>query len=86
MSKFLFVWLLATSLHLTATAQDHPSYASAKGSRQDRKMSKGTAIEKDRNYWQDGGNSKKFKKAGKKKNCDCPGEMTAKQRRKYRFH
>ena len=82
MSKFLFVWLLATSLHLTASAQDSPSYASAKDSRKDKKISKGAAVERDRNYWQD---SRKFKKASKKKNCDCPGEMTAKQRRKYRF-
>lgn len=86
MGKFLFVWLLSTALHLTAAAQDSPSYASAKESRKEKKMSEGAAVGKDRNYWQDPRNVKKFKKSAKKKNCDCPGEMTAKQRRKYRFH
>lgn len=86
MGKFLFVLFLGTALHLTAAAQDNPSYASAKASGKEKKRAKDAAVEKDRHYWQDPRNVKKFKKSGKKKNCDCPGEMTAKQRRKYRFH
>ena len=86
MGKFLFVLLLGTALHLPGAAQDIPSYASATESRREKKVPKGSAVEKDRNYWQDPRNVKKFKKSGKRKNCDCPGEMTARQRRKYRFH
>jgi bacillopeptidase F (M6 metalloprotease family) len=85
MSKLLFILFLGTALHLTAAAQDNSSYASTKESRKEKKMSKGTSTQKDRNYWQDQRNVKKFKKTAKKKNCDCPGEMTAKQRRKHRI-
>ena len=85
MNKLLFVLLLGMMLQLNAAAQDNPSYASAKESRQEKKMSKGASVQKDRNYWQDQRNVKKFRKTAKKKNCDCPGEMTAKQRRKHRI-
>jgi hypothetical protein len=85
MNKFLFVLFLGLMLHLKAAAQDNPSYASAKESRKEKKMSKSTSAQKDRNYWQDPRNVKKFKKTAKKKDCDCPGEMTAKQRRKHRI-
>jgi hypothetical protein len=85
MGKFLFVLFLSIALHLTAAAHNSPLYASAKESRRAKKMSEGVPLQKDRHYWQDPRNGKKRQKTAKKKNCDCPGEMTAKQRRKYRF-
>jgi hypothetical protein len=84
MKHFLVLILLSLTLQLTATAQSNPSYASSKEIKKEKKVSKGTSGQKDRNFWQSKRSVKKFKKSVKKKDCDCPGQMTEKQRRKYR--
>jgi hypothetical protein len=84
MKKILIVLFAFLTVHLTALAQDHSSKLSSTSSKESKKSKKSTYVPKDRNYWQDGSSQKKLKKKGKK-NCDCPGEMTAKQRRKHRY-
>ncbi len=82
MKKLLFLLFIGLTLHLSAAAQSNPSQLSLKESK--KVKSQKNYVEKDRNYWQNERNIRQFKKSAKKKKCDCPGQMTEKQRRKYR--
>ena len=79
--------LLIVGLTLRLSVQAQDSKLSLAFSGESRVVAKPRSDDgpKDRNYWQDRRNVKKFKKSVKKKDCDCPSQMTEKQRRKYRF-
>lgn len=88
MTKVFIGIIIGVAIQLTAYAQDGKIAAAsskAASSKEVRTKRSSQSLAKDRNYWQDGSKLKKLKKKGKK-NCDCPSTMTAKQRRKYRFH
>ncbi|MES2730412.1 MAG: hypothetical protein V4714_01645 [Bacteroidota bacterium] len=84
MKKILIVLFAFLAVHLTALAQSNSSNLSLAPDKESKKSKRSAYVPKDRSYWQDGRNQKKLKKKGKK-NCDCPGEMTAKQRRKHHY-
>ena len=84
MKKMLLLFAVLLTTHLTVLAQSTGDLsADSKENKKTTKVKK--SAQRDRDYWQDKRTVKKFQKSTKKKDCDCPGQMTAKQRRKHRF-
>jgi hypothetical protein len=83
MKKLLFLLIFGLTMHLGATAQSDPNQLSLKESKKSK--SQKNYAQKDRSYWQKERNVRQYGKSAKKKKCDCPGQMTEKQRRKFRY-
>ncbi|MBC7923751.1 MAG: hypothetical protein H7Z75_21970 [Ferruginibacter sp.] len=83
MKKLLLLFAVLLTTHLTVVAQRNGDLSADSKANQTTKVKKSPP--RDRDYWQKKSTVRKFKKSTKKKDCDCPGEMTAKQRRKHRF-
>lgn len=77
MKKLFSLCILLLAVQATAFAQTKEASVNQTSSR------KSTPVSKDRTYWQNDRNVRKAKKKPKK--CDCPSQMTEKQRRKYRY-